>query len=46
MVRSLAKGHKPSGTRVCSSDDEPFTHLVIPDETRRTLKVRETLSYI
>lgn len=39
VVRSLAKGHKPAGARACSSEDEPFTHLVIPDESRRTLKV-------
>lgn len=41
VVRSLSKGHKPAGSGVCSKETEPFTHLVIPDEKRRTLKVTE-----
>lgn len=40
VVRSLSKGHRPSGSGVGASDAEPYTHLVIPDESRRTLKVR------
>ncbi|CAM9170547.1 unnamed protein product, partial [Scytosiphon promiscuus] len=39
VVRSLSKGHRPYGSGVCASDSEPFTHLVIPDVSRRTLKV-------
>ncbi|CAN0253912.1 unnamed protein product [Pylaiella littoralis] len=39
VVRSLSKGHRPAGSGVCASDTEAFTHLVIPDESRRTLKV-------
>ncbi|CAN0105075.1 unnamed protein product, partial [Hapterophycus canaliculatus] len=39
VVRSLSKRHRPSGSGVCSTDSEPFTHLVIPDVSRRTLKV-------
>lgn len=42
MVRSLSKKRKkPAGSGACISDGEAFTHLVIPDESRRTLKVRQ-----
>lgn len=44
MVRSLSKKRKkPAGSGACNSDGEAFTHLVIPDESRRTLKVRKAL---
>ncbi|CBJ26768.1 expressed unknown protein [Ectocarpus siliculosus] len=39
VVRSLSKTHRPHGSGVCMSDAEAYTHLVIPDVSRRTLKV-------
>ncbi|CAM9224180.1 unnamed protein product, partial [Ectocarpus sp. 12 AP-2014] len=39
VVRSLSKTHRPHGSGVCTSDAEAYTHLVIPDVSRRTLKV-------
>ena len=39
-MRSLSKKHRPIGSGECATDTEGYTHLVIPDESRRTLKVR------
>ena len=40
VVQSLSKSHRPAGSGVCATETEGYTHLVIPDESRRTLKVR------
>lgn len=40
VVRSLSKGHRPAGSGVCNAEIDGYTHLVIPDQSRRTLKVR------
>lgn len=40
VVQSLSRSHRPAGSGVCTTDTEGYTHLVIPDESRRTLKVR------